>query len=72
MEHNKRDSISENISKFCHIAKEHDFMEVTDWSNGEGFDITLESERCSQMFSLTHGEMDLLTVLTKMINIKEL
>jgi hypothetical protein len=37
-------------------------MEVTEWSNGEGFDIIIDSHH-KVAFSLTHGEYQLLQVL---------
>ena len=57
-------------AKFCelkpydHFAKEGDYIEVTDWDNGEGFDVTISEKH----FSLTHGEWECLQVL---VNYKE-
>jgi hypothetical protein len=47
------------LKKYCHIAKEHDFIEVTEWHNGEGFDVTLGEKS----ISLTWGEFDAMTAL---------
>ena len=41
------------------LAKEHDFMEVCEWSNGEGFDVT----KNEQQFSLTWGQWECLQAL---------
>ena len=38
-------------------------MEVTEWSNGEGFDINIDRKRGSEKFSLSYGEWELLQVL---------
>jgi hypothetical protein len=38
-------------------------MEVTKWSNGEGYDICIDRKNGQEKFSLTFGEFDLLTVL---------
>jgi hypothetical protein len=38
-------------------------MEVTQWSNGEGYDISIDRKNGQEKFSLTFGEFDLLTVL---------
>lgn len=65
-----RKSIMEDVSKYCHLSEEHDYMELTEWSNGEGYDIALSAHGESQKFSLTNGEMDLLFVLSKMIYVK--
>jgi hypothetical protein len=47
------------LKKYCHMAKEHDFIEVTEWHNGEGFDVTLGEKS----ISLTWGEFDAMTAL---------
>ena len=41
------------------LAKEHDFMEVCEWHNGEGFDVT----KNEQQFSLTWGQWECLQAL---------
>ena len=41
------------------LAKEHDFMEVCEWHNGEGFDVTINE----QQFSLTWGQWECLQAL---------
>ena len=41
------------------LAKEHDFMEVCEWSNDEGFDVT----KNEQQFSLTWGQWECLQAL---------
>lgn len=54
-----------NLKPYCHHSKEHDYMEVTDWSNGEGLDVNINDKK---HISLTWGELDALQVL---INYKE-
>ena len=71
MEFNKLDSIFEETSKYCHLAKENDFMEVVKWHNGEGFDVNLSARGNDQKFSLTHGEMELLAILSKIEDTNE-
>jgi hypothetical protein len=48
-----------NLKAYDHLAKEHDFMELTEWHNGEGFDVTMGDKQ----FSLTHGEFSALITL---------
>jgi hypothetical protein len=38
-------------------------MEVTQWSNGEGFDIVIDRKTNKETFSLTYGEWELLQIL---------
>lgn len=71
MEKNQRRSIIEYVSKYCYLSKEHDYMELTEWSNGEGYDISLHAHGESQKFSLTSGELDLLFVLSKMLYVED-
>jgi hypothetical protein len=56
-----RNSVFSELRDYCHLAKKDSFMEVTEWKNGEGWDVTINDEK---HFSLTHGEMQLLTILT--------
>jgi hypothetical protein len=48
-----------NLKDYDHLAKEHDFIEVCEWYNGEGFDVTIGDKQ----FTLTWGEFTALTVL---------
>lgn len=51
------------LNPYCHHAKPHDFIEVTEWINGEGFDVHLSSTRGENRISLTYGEWSALQVL---------
>lgn len=46
------------LKKYCHLAKEHDYIEVTEWHNGEGFDVSMADRH----FQLTWGELEALQV----------
>lgn len=56
---NYRKSVNTMLSKFCVYAKEYDFMEITEWTNGEGYDISTEKKQ----FSLTFGEFEAMKYL---------
>ena len=47
------------LQPYDHLAKEHDFIEVCEWHNGEGFDVTISEKS----FNLTWGEFEALTAL---------
>ena len=49
---------------FDHFAKPHDFIEVSLWRNGEGFDAHL-STHANQTICLTWGEFKALKKLVK-------
>jgi hypothetical protein len=60
---NQRQSRMLELKPYCHHSKPHDFMEVTEWVNGEGFDVYLNAARGAERVSLTHGEWEALQVL---------
>lgn len=51
------------LKPYCHLAKDYDIMSVTEWSNGEGFDVSIETESNPQQFQMTYGELTLLNIL---------
>lgn len=59
MEQYERKARMTNLKQYDHLAKEHDYIEVTEWHNGEGFDVTINEKQ----FTLTWGEFEALTVL---------
>lgn len=61
MEFYNRKAVYAPLKEYCHLAKEHSFMEVTEWHNGEGFDVSIDDKH----FNLTYGEFELLSVLVK-------
>ena len=60
MKQYQRQSKFTELRPYDHLAKESDFMEVTEWHNGEGFDVTMGDNKS---FSLTWGELSALNVL---------
>ena len=67
MEKNTRKSVSDSLSKYDYLVNkdEHSFIEVTEWANGEGFDIIIETKNKSRLMSLTTGELEAINYLTK-------
>ena len=62
---------STDLSLYCHLAEEHSMISVTEWQNGEGFDIDISSKNRNQHFSLTYGEYTALTALWNYVEGKE-
>jgi hypothetical protein len=60
----QRKSISADLNKFCVLSKEHDFIEITEWTNGEGYDITINE----RLFMFSHGQLDAIRILVKQLN----
>lgn len=61
MEILERKSISDKLRKYDYLAKDDDYIEVTELGNGEGWDITLNE----QVISLTWGQLDAIDYLIK-------
>jgi hypothetical protein len=63
---NKHYTVDKKIS-FCTHFNDHlednQFCEVTEWTNGEGFDVTVNSVGGNQRFGLTYGQWEALQVL---------
>jgi hypothetical protein len=61
MKFDTRKSVMTELKNYCHLAKPHDVIEVCEWANGEGFDVTIGEKQ----IALTYGELTALEVLTK-------
>lgn len=61
METNDRKSVNDKLSKYCPIASRDSFIEITEWTNGEGWDVTIDDRH----FHLSYGELDAINYLTK-------
>ena len=57
-----RKSISLKLVDYCAFANLHDSIEVTEWSNGEGYDVDIlytdNPHRGDKRLQLTHGEIE--------------
>lgn len=62
-----RKSISDDLQNYCVLANEHSFIEVTEWTNEEGWDITINDRH----FHLTHGELEAINYLVKSLEYKD-
>lgn len=68
MELKKRNSVFTELNPFCYLSGEHDFIEVTEWSNGEGFDINIHDKLGNRIISMTYGEYKALKKIIKFLN----
>ena len=64
METYKRKSAFTELEDFCYLSNEHDYMEVTEWRNMEGFDVEVFS-KIREKFSMTWGQFKALKKLIK-------
>ena len=63
MEFVNRKSVHDNLKKYDFLSKDG-FIEITEWTNGEGIDITIEND-VTKSISLTYGELDAINYLQK-------
>lgn len=59
-----RKSIFDDLNKYSPFAKEESYIEITEWSNGEGWDIDLDGT----MIKLTIEELDAINYLIKTLS----
>jgi hypothetical protein len=65
MEKYKLNSINEDLRKFDYLAKEHDYIEVTEWHNGEGWNIDLNGTT----IQLADGQLKAINYLTQTLDL---
>ncbi|MGM9533561.1 hypothetical protein [Intestinibacter sp.] len=61
MEKRNRKSVNDKLKRYDFLAKDSDFIEVTEWANGEGWDINMNDK----IFQLASGELDAINYLIK-------
>ena len=62
-----RKSIFSKLKQFDHLAKEDDFMEITEWKNGEGVDLSIWSFNTINI-QLSYGQLDAIKKLIKKLD----
>lgn len=67
MKFENKKSVNDHLHKYDILAKEDSFIDVTEWANGEGWDITIDDKQ----FSLTIGELEAINYLTKSLEYNE-
>jgi hypothetical protein len=64
MEFNERTSVKDDLRKYDHLANKDSIIQVTQWANGEGWDISINDE---PVISLTWGQLDAINYLVNTI-----
>ena len=62
MEFSSRKSVHDDLKKYDYLSKDSGYVEVTEWVNGEGIDVTIESDN-TKLISLTYGELNAINYL---------
>lgn len=63
MERKNLKSVSDELSKYNYTSKEYDYITVTEWSNGEGWDINLNGK----IIQLHDTELEAINYLTQVL-----
>lgn len=63
MEIKNRNSVFDDLNKYDYLAKKDDFIQITEWTNKEGWDITINDN----IISLTSGQLEAINYLTKVL-----
>ena len=64
MEFNERTSVKDDLRKYDHLANKDSIIQVTQWTNGEGWDISIDDE---PVISLTWGQLGAINYLANTI-----
>ena len=68
VEFSERTSVKDDLRKYDHLANKDSIIQVTQWSNGEGWDISIDDE---PVISLTWGQLDAINYLTNTIQFQK-
>ena len=65
MEFVKRKSVHDKLSKYDYLSNHDsdDFIEVTEWANGEGITVTIKENT----YELTYGQLDDINYLSQVL-----
>lgn len=61
----QRISISDTLKNYDPAANVGDYIEIVEWDNSEGYDISIYEEPVMKTFSLTYGEIEAMNFLIK-------
>ena len=59
-----RKSINDDLQKYDPLKNKSSFIEITEWTNGEGWDIAINE----RIFNLTYGEHEAINYLTNALD----
>ena len=62
-----RKCLFSEIGSYCYLSKPNDYVEITEWTNGEGVDINISDGAGNRTISMTWGEFKLVKKMMKTI-----
>lgn len=63
IEINELKSVNDKLKKYSPLVKDDDYITVTEWANGEGWDIDLNGK----LMQLGYEELEAINYLTKVL-----
>lgn len=66
MKFNNRQTVSDNLKTYDYLAKNEDYIEISEWTNGEGISIYINEKH----IDLTYGELDAINYLSLSLKYK--
>ena len=66
MKFNSRKSVNDKLKKYDYLAKDNDYIEVIEQTNGDGYDISINDK----IISLTSGQIDAINYLVRSLEYK--
>lgn len=66
MEITKVNQITDNLKKYTYSGKESDYITITEWVNGEGYDIDINGK----LITLSDSELEAINYLTLALRYK--
>lgn len=68
MEFSNRKSVTDKLSKYCYMHSQEDYINITEWDNGEGWDVDIDGKKTIQ---ITTGELEAINYLTKSLDLHD-
>jgi len=69
MKTDMRKMIHDMLGKYDYLSRDGDEIEITEWSNGEGWDVDILGGGGPEKFQLSRGILDALNYLTKALDL---
>lgn len=66
MEITKINQVTDNLKKYTYSGKESDYITITEWANGEGYDIDINGK----LITLSDSELEAINYLTLALRYK--
>lgn len=67
IEESERTTLFAELHPYDPMAKRDEFIEVTEWTNGEGYDVIIKADPGAH-FQISHGQFMALKKMIKSIN----